>query len=234
MKRITLLCALLIMSSISYAEIGRHNLQINIGGGYQNLRSPNPNSFLALIFSPLEIPFPETIMNGGTFTIDVGYLFHSVRQNNWIHGLDLRANFSVALFDGTHKGPVIGDFDQNSDRLSGGFAMIYTFGHQLKSGRLMFDIIGYGLNYSTMNTERSQNNVTTATYTEIIAMQYIFPGVQFIMNNGLTIAWRNKFEIDLIGTGADKTLSNLYGITTAVTFGFTFGSGKQPWENKVS
>ena len=37
MKRITLLYALLVIITMSYAEIGRHNLQINIGGGYQTV-----------------------------------------------------------------------------------------------------------------------------------------------------------------------------------------------------
>ena len=147
MKRITLLCALLVMSTMSYAKIGRHNLQINIGSGYQSAYTPETSGFEYINGRPTFVKYPELSTGGGMFTAELGYLLHSVRQNNIIHGFDLRAHFTLGALKGDFM-----DTKLSSKKMYGGFAMTYTLGRQLKSGRLMFDIIGYGFQYGTTDT----------------------------------------------------------------------------------
>ena len=232
MKRITLLCALLVMSTTSYAKIGRHNLQINIGGGYQ----------VDVGGADIEVlnSTPGDTISGGLFTVELGYLLHSVRKNNTVHGLDIRANFTTAFlrdenynFSFSEGGSVPKKFNHVSDKLSGGIVMAYTVGYQFKSGsRLMFDIAGVGVQYSTMNTKISVDDVVLGNNLkgQSVGIQYVFPGVQYIMNNGFTIGLKNKFNLVVQG-GPNIAY---FDVSTAVTLGFTYGSGKQPWETKES
>ena len=226
MKRITLLCALLVMSTMSYAKIGRHNLQINIGSGYQSAYTPETSGFEYINGRPTFVKYPELSTGGGMFTAELGYLLHSVRQNNIIHGFDLRAHFTLGALKGDFM-----DTKLSSKKMYGGFAMTYTLGRQLKSGRLMFDIIGYGFQYGTTDTIVSAGGSSASTGSVgNMGIQYVVPGVQYIMNNGFTIGWRNKVDLNFGG----QRHSGMLGFNTAVTLGFTFGSGKQPWETKES
>ena len=226
MKKITLLCALLLMSTMSYAKPGRHNLQINIGGGYQSANTAEELGFT--IGGTTYGGAPEVAVGGGMFILELGYLLHSVRQNNIIHGLDIRGHFTMSFL----KGDYATVLDQYSNKMYGGFAMSYTVGRQLKSGRLMFDVFGFGAEYGTTNLDLKLDGVTQLTdNVSDLRLQYILPGVQFIMNNGVTIGWRNKLETL---AGDTKRYAGTWGFNTGVTIGFTFGGGKQPWENKAS
>ena len=222
MKKFTLLCALLVMSTISYAKIGRHNLQINIGGGYQSTYTPEERP---LYFSGTQITegVPEFSTGGVMFNTELGYLFHSVRKNNIIHGFDLRAHFTLGALKGDFMGTKVA-----SKKMYGGATMTYTLGRQLKSGRLMFDIFGFGFQYGTTETVLSATGETSQSTGSVpnIGIQYVVPGVQYIMNNGFTVGWRNKVDFSY---GAPRH-TGMLGFNTAVTLGFTYGSGKQPWE----
>ena len=216
MKRITLLCALLVMSTVSYAEIGRHNLQINIGGGYQKGTRGGREAYTTdfwwgSIHSPAR---PAVSLDGGMFTLEVGYLFHSVRNNDRVHGFDMRAGFSMSFLEGDYDKI----YDQTFEKIYGEFAMTYTLGCQVESGRVMFDIVGVGLTFGSTDTKFYLNGVESLEGEKVfnIGMQYVFPGVQYMMNNGFTIGWRNKFELNL---GYILPTFN-----TTVTLGFTFGS----------
>ena len=229
MKRITLLCALLVMSTMSYAKIGRHNLQINIGGGYQSVYTPETTSFTYLPGSsiPVAATYPELSTGGGMFTVELGYLLHSVRQNNVVHGLDMRGHFTMGFLKGDYMSTQL-----DSQKMYVGGTMAYTLGRQLKSGRLMFDILGFGFQYGTTETVVSAPGETSQSTGSAVnlGIQYVAPGVQYIMNNGLTIGWRNKIDLNF---GAQRH-AGLVGFNTAVTIGYTFGGGKQPWEKKAS
>ena len=229
MNRITLLCALLVMSTMSYAKIGRHNLQINIGGGYQMISTPETTGFVALPGGGLGFgTIPKLSTGGGMFTLEVGYLFHSVRQNNLIHGFDLRGHFTMGSLKGDWMGTQL-----DSDKMYGGVAMTYTLGGQLKSGRLMFDILGFGAQYGTTETVVSVPGETSASTGSAanLGFQFVVPGIQYIMNNGLTVGWRNKIDLNIFGA---ERHTGTRGFNTAITLGFTFGGGKQPWETKAS
>lgn len=98
----------------------------------------------------------------------------------------------------------------------------------------MFDIIGFGLTFGALTSERI-GKYTDTTKPDIssgqvknftMGMQYILPGVQYIMDNGFTMGWRNKFNIYFGGLASH----GIFGVDTAITVGYTFGSGKQPWE----
>lgn len=227
MKRITLLCALLVMSTMSYAKIGRHNIQINIGGGYQMVSTPAEPG-LIFMGTQMTPDIPELSTGGGMFTMELGYLFHSVRQNNLIHGFDVRGHFTMGFLKGDFM-----DTQLDSKKMYGGATMTYTLGGQLKSGRLMFDILGFGAQYGTTETvvsapgQTSQSTGSTAN----IGFQFVVPGIQYIMNNGLTVGWRNKIDLNIFGA---KRHTGLIGFSTGITLGFTYGGGKQPWETKAS
>ncbi len=220
MKNFTLLCALLLMSTTSYAKIGRHNLQINIGGGYQTSDRGEISAFTTYFFGlPLHHPArPAVSLGGGMFTAEVGYLFHSVRENHTVHGFDMRASFSMSFL----KGDYDKIYDQNFEKMYGEFAMAYTLGRQLKSGRLMFDILGVGVAFGATDNKyylngapalEGDNDFSFGTY-------YILPGIQYMTDSGFTIGWRNKAEIN-----TSHFLS--IGINTAITIGITLGSGEK-------
>ena len=227
MKKYLLSTLLLLASNVSYAKLGRHNLQVNVGGGMSSL----------IIQPAIFGANKETHFNtGGGFTIELGYLLHSVRESGIIHGFDLRADFTMGFTSGKQNVvlsgglfPIIAVGTQDATSLYGGFAMTYTLGRQLTSGRLMFDVIGYGMTYGSVDyTLEYKNLIPLSGSASGIAMQYILPGVQYIMNNGLTIGWRNKFKLNLGQLGS----AGQFGFDTMVSLGYTFGSGKQPWENK--
>ncbi len=217
MKRITLLFTLLVISTISYAEIGRHNLQINIGGGYQTASRGGRDAYTTdywwgSIHSPAR---PEVSVDGGMFTFEIGYLFHSVRKNDMVHGFDMRASFSMSFL----KGDYDKIYDQTFEKIYGEFAMAYTLGRQFETGRLMFDILGVGVAFGAADTKYYLNGseALEGRNSLSVGVYYILPGIQYMMNNGFTIGWRNKFEL--------LNFSHLLlGFNTAVTVGFTFGS----------
>ena len=214
MKKITLLCALLVMSNMSYAKIGRHNLQINIGGGYQTAFRGAIPAYTGIF--GYEYPAkPEISLGGGMFTLEVGYLFHSVRKNNMVHGFDMRLGFSMSFLKGDYDTM----YNQNFKKTYGEFAMAYTLGRQFESGRLMFDIIGVGVAFGFGDTKFHLNGVEAleGDNSFTLGMYYVLPGIQYMMNNGFTVGWRNKVELN---TSYFLTL----GINTALTLGFTFGS----------
>ena len=217
MKNVTLLCALLLISTTSYAKIGRHNLQINIGGGYQTSDRGAISSYTG-IFGFVYPAKPAVSLGGGMFTAEVGYLFHSVRENNMVHGFDMRASFSMSFL----KGDYDKIYDQNFEKMYGEFAIAYTLGRQLKSGRLMFDILGVGVAFGATDNKyylngapalEGDNDFSFGTY-------YILPGIQYMTDSGFTIGWRNKAEIN-----TSHFLS--IGINTAITIGITLGSGEK-------
>ena len=217
MKRITLLCALLIISTMSYAKIGRHNLQINIGGGYQTASRGGRDAYTTdFWWGTIESPArPAVSVDGGMFTLEIGYLFHSVRKNNMVHGFDMRAGFSMSFLEGDYDTI----YNQTFEKIYGEFAMAYTVGCQLESGRIMFDILGVGVHFGAADTKYYLNGSETleGRSSLSVGVYYIFPGIQYIMNNGFTIGWRNKFEL--------LNFSHfLPGFNTSITFGFTFGS----------
>ena len=149
------------------------------------------------------------------FTLEVGYLFHSVNTNNMVHGFDMRLGFSMSFLEGDYDKI----YDQTFEKIYGDFAMAYTLGRQLKSGRLMFDIIGVGVAFGFGDTKYYLNGseVLEGDNSFTLGMYYILPGVQYMMNNGFTIGWRNKFELN-------TSYFLALGINTVVTLGFTFGS----------
>ena len=226
MKKYLLVALLLLASNVSYAKLGRHNLQVNVGGGMSSLITI-PIGFAGT---------SETEFNaGGGFTVELGYLFHSVRESGIIHGFDLRADFTMGfvsgdvdlILSGGGSVPSIVTGTKNVKSLYGGLAMTYTLGRQLKSGRLMFDVTGYGMAYGSADSVSAYQTLTsTPISVSGLAMQYVLPGVQYIMNNGVTIGWRNKLKINLGELGG----VGQFGFDTMVSLGYTFGSGKQAWE----
>lgn len=225
MKKYLLLAMLLLVNNSLYAKLGRHNLQVNVGGGFSSLIML-PTMGSATQFS-----------KGGGLTVELGYLLHSVRESGIIHGFDLRADFTMGFLSGkqellllTGSWPffAIVTGNQTTQNMYGGFAMTYTVGRQLTSGRLMFDVIGFGITYGVADYTLTYKSATPLSSTASgIAAQFVFPGVQYIMNNGFTFGWRNKFKIN----GGKLGRLGKFGFDTMVTLGYTFGGGKQPWEN---
>ena len=228
MKKYLLVALLLLASNVSYAKIGRHNLQVNVGGGMSSL--------ITIPVSFTSTPAPTEFNAGGGFTIELGYLFHSVRESGLVHGFDVRADFTMGFTSGDTElllfvpgsGYSIVTGNKKTQSLLGGLAMTYTLGRQLKSGRLMFDVMGYGMAYGSASSTSTYKELTAPTIkVSGLAMQYVLPGVQYMMNNGLTIGWRNKLKVNLGELGGTGQL----GFDTMISLGYTFGGGKQPWEN---
>lgn len=214
MKKYLLVALLLLASNMSYAELKRHNLQVNVGGG---------PSYLFPRFSDLFTRISETEFNaGGGFTVELGYLFHSVRASGLVHGFDLRADFTMGFTSGETDLILSG-----TQSLYGGIAMTYTLGWQSFLGRLMFDVIGYGITYSSTESVLTYSTLTETEKVSGIVAQYVLPGLQYIMPNGLTIGLRNKFKINFGDLGS----AGLFGLDTMVSLGYTFGSGKQPGDS---
>ncbi len=105
----------------------------------------------------------------------------------------------------------------------GMLAMTYTMGKQFPTSRLMFDTIGFGMFFSQIDTKYTQKNIPDIdVLTEHFGIQVILPGVQYILNNGFTIGWRNKLEIHIGHFGPPQTLG-IFGLDMTISLGYTFG-----------
>lgn len=212
MKLFLYLSLILFINNISHAKLGRHNIQINIGGGYEVNQVNN-------ILNKSELNYT---LGGGMFSVELGYLLHSVQKNSLIHGFDLRTTFTMGFLSASPSSTLFREtlFTQ------GMFAMTYTLGKQLSNSRLMFDTIGFGGFFSRIDTRYTQKDTQNIDIsTDHFGIQIILPGVQYILNNGFTIGLRNKLEIH-IGHFGPAQILGIFGFDTTVSFGYTFGKGE--------
>ena len=241
MKLIKFLFLVILFNGASHihADLGMHNFQINVGGGY--LSSAVPHSFYAsdLGFS---IEVPEFDFDGPVFKAEIAYLLHGVHSSGVVNGLDIRANFMMSWRKGEVLRNPTGEITQSGQSLGGGFQVAYTLGAQLKDGsRLMFDIIGFGISSHRYDVTRTidyaddrDSKTKNLGITSSIASEYILPGVHYISKSGLTIGVRNIIQIPLYNDNAYVSNERMYHYSsynlmpysdfiTSAYVGFTFG-----------
>ena len=240
MKLIKFLFLVILFNGASniHADLGMHNFQINVGGGYLSSEVPYSTYRSDLGFS---VDVPNFNFGGPVFKAEIAYLLHGVHSSGVVNGLDIRANFMMSWRKGEVLRNPTGEITQAGQSLGGGFQVAYTLGAQLKNGsRLMFDIIGFGISSHRYDVTRTidyaddRNSKTkNLGITSSIASEYILPGVHYISKSGLTIGVRNIIQIPLYNDSAYESNERMpyrsYNIMpysdfiTSAYVGFTFG-----------
>ena len=236
MKLIKILFLVILFNGASniHADIGTHNFQINVGGGYLS-----SSVYDQLVSSDLGfyVDVPGYDFNGPIFRTEVAYLLHGVRPSGLVNGLDIRANFTMSWRKGLVLQNPTGKITQSGQSLGGGFQIAYTLGVQFKSGsRLMFDILGFGasmnkhditrtINYTDDRDSKTKNlGISTS-----VSSEYILPGIHYISKGGLTIGVRNFIRMPLYGAYSHDNSHGSYEVMPYAEFitgayvGFTFG-----------
>ena len=236
MKLIKILFLVILFNGASniHADIGTHNFQINVGGGYLS-----SSVYDQLVSSDLGfyVDVPGYEFNGSIFRTEIAYLLHGVRPSGLVNGLDIRANFTMSWRKGLVLQNPTGEITQAGQSLGGGFQIAYTLGVQFKSGsRLMFDILGFGASMNKHDITRTINyaddrdsKTRDLGISTSVSSEYILPGIHYISKGGLTIGVRNFIRMPLYGAYSHDNSHGSYEVMpyaefiTGAYIGFTFG-----------
>ncbi len=240
MKRIRKLQLVFIMlvafSAVSYAAIGNNNFLIGIGGGYSRSQIYGGRDELPSDFY-VEVPGYE--LNAGSIRLELGVPLHfTPHKNNFVHALDIRANFTASFAEGTALDTSAGEIKQKINSFGGGAQAVYGIGvafgkDKVTGAKLIFDLLGYGVGIGSSYAER------TLTYTDIskssrtlkdnkihTKMEVIVPGIHYFDSSGFTIGLRNTFQFtQYIDLDEDSSMDYPdFAFTTYAYIGYTFNT----------
>ena len=240
MKRIRKLQLVFIMlvafSAVSYAAIGNNNFLIGIGGGYSRSEIYGGMDELPSDFY-VEVPSYE--LNTGIVRLDLGVPLHfTPHKNNFVHALDIRANFTASFTEGTALDTSAGEIEQKINSFSGGVQAVYgigvAFGEDKVTGtKLIFDLLGYGVSIGSSYAERtltytdSSKSSRTLKDNEVYTkMEVIVPGLHYFDKSGFTVGLRNTFQFtQYIDLDYDSNMDYPdFAFTSYAYIGYTFNT----------
>lgn len=238
-SNLTIIIMIIITNKIIFAKVDTHNIIANIGGDL-NVVNLQPNFGTDAYKNALELEFI-----GGGFNIEVGYLHLS--SGKLIHGIDTRAsfgmNFDPIYKQGGQKVDLSNNTSESFDTIYFQLGATYSLGTELKNGKILVDILGLNLGYTSPRCEvvlLMQNTQITAVtkFGDGFLLGINLPlGTQYIFNNGLSIGFRHRLDF-IIGSkpiidgknllsgsllGTDKSQLNNLAYNLTFSIGYVFG-----------
>ncbi|MGL4563587.1 MAG: hypothetical protein ACRCVW_07030 [Brevinema sp.] len=223
MKKIFLLLVFILSVANLHATLGRHNLQVNVLSGYHYTETQTPYKG-GYIFNGI-----TSMPGGGVIGLELNYMLHSVRESGTIHGLDIRSFFKADFAKGlVQKIPNLASCYLKIKGLTGGLTLSYSVGKKLKSGRLMFDILGFGIQGGSHKLIAKLDSRIPALMPSIkvsanynfLGVNYVIPGISYILDNGFTFAWRNSLGFNIL---LQHMWQPKLTIDSYISLGYTFG-----------
>ncbi|MGL4394669.1 MAG: hypothetical protein ACRCS8_05540 [Brevinema sp.] len=202
MKKIMIMSVFVLSMTDLHAALGRHNLQLNFGGGYHIGVGSEFSDGRSTEFPEVA---PVSLFHGGIVAVEMGYVFHNVQFGGMIHGLNLIGEMNVDLSKALYSANDTTKANLSRIRITGGLTLGYVVGRELEGDRFLFELIGLGLKggYAQMDqmfTDSSGTTINSLKRGNFLAAQIAIGSLQYIKPNGFTFGWRNKFSMPVYGT----------------------------------
>ncbi len=226
MKKLVLLMAMMLISSVNFTAVGQNNITISVGGNM------NYTSLTTNVIAPINLFQDSQEFLGGGFDVTLGHLYLS--QGSLIHGFDTKVRFAMNFSPLTKMSGIKAELPENSsigfNTTTVSVGTTYIMGTKLGNGRLMIDVLGLNIGYlSGVYSWKFKEASAIVGYTAQTGNNFLVSielplGTRYIFDNGLTLGFSHRLDFAFGGelTGMKDPGSE---VTTIEPKGSILGSG---------